>query len=43
MGTVEEICVLVKYSPKSEKMLCKIIENMEGTFDPDEQQATKLD
>ena len=43
MGTVEEICVLVKYSPKSEKMLGNIIENVEGTFDPDEQQATKLD
>ena len=24
-------------------MLGKIIENVEGTFDPDEQQATKLD
>ena len=43
MGTVEEICVLVKYSPKSEKILGNIIENVEGTFHPDEQQATKLD
>ena len=43
MGTIGEICVLVKYSPKSEKMLGKIIENVEGTFDPDEQQATKLE
>ena len=24
-------------------MLGKLIENVEGTFDPDEQQATKLD
>ena len=43
MGTVGEICVLVKYSPKREKMLGKLTENVEGTFDPDEQQATKLD
>ena len=43
MGTVGEICVLEKYSPKREKMLDKLTQNVEGTFDPDEQQATKLD
>ena len=43
MLTVEEICVLLKYSPKREKMPSKLTENVEGTFDPDEQQATKLD
>ena len=43
MKTVGEICVLVKYSPKSEKMLGKLTENVEGTLDPDEQQANKLD
>ena len=31
----------MKYSPKSE-MLGKLTENVEGAFDPDEQQATKL-
>ena len=30
MGTVEEICVLVKFSPKREKMLGAIQENVEG-------------
>ena len=43
MGTVGEICVLVKYSLKREKMLGKLTENVEGTFDSDEQQVTKLD
>ena len=43
MGTVGEIWVLVKNSPKREKMLGKLTENVEGIFDPDEQQATKLD
>ena len=43
MTTVGEICVLVKYSPKCEKMLGKITENVERTFNPDEQQATMLD
>ena len=43
MRTVWEICVLVKYSLKREKMLGKLTQNVEGTFDPDEQQATKLD
>ena len=43
MGTVGEIYVLVKYSSKREKMLGKLTENVEGTFDRDEQQATKLD
>ena len=35
--------VLVRYSPKREKMLGKLTENVEGTFDPDKHQATKLD
>ena len=43
MGTVGEICVFVKYSPKREKMLGKLTENVEGAFNPDEQQPTKLD
>ena len=30
VGTVDEICVLVKYSPKREKMLEIIVENIEG-------------
>ena len=41
METVGEICVLVKYSLKSEKMLGTI--TVKGTFDSDEQQAKKLD
>ena len=43
VGTVGEICVLVKYSAKREKMLDKLTENVERTFNPDEQQETKLD
>ena len=43
MRTVGEICVLVKCSLKREKVLGKLTENVEVTFDPDEQQATKLD
>ena len=43
METVGEICVLVKYSPKRKKMLGKVTENVERTFDCDEHQATKLD
>ena len=31
------------FSETRKKMLGKLIENVEGTFDPDEQQATKLD
>ena len=42
MGTVGEICVFVNYSPKRKKMLGKLTKNMKGTFDPDEQQASKL-
>ena len=30
MGTAREICIYVKYSPKREKILGKIIENIEG-------------
>ena len=29
METVGEVCVLVKYSPKREKMLGSIVENIE--------------
>ena len=43
MGTVGEICVFVNYSLKRKKMLGKLTKNMKGTFDPDEQQASKLD
>ena len=32
LGTVAEICVLVKYSPKREKILGNIMENIEGDF-----------
>ena len=42
MGTVGEICVLVKYSPKREKMLGKIIDNIEGSID-ETRHASKLD
>ena len=30
MSTAEEICILVKYSPKGEKILGKVVENIEG-------------
>ena len=43
VGAVGEICVLVKYSAKREKMLDKLTENVQRTFIPDEQQETKLD
>ena len=44
MGTVGKICVLVnEVFSKTRKMLDKPTENMEGTFDPDQQQATKLE
>ena len=45
MGTVGVICVLVKYCPKREKILGKIIDNVEGKFDEEttNQQASKLD
>lgn len=33
METVGEIFVLVKYSPKLEKMLGNIVENIEGKFE----------
>ena len=42
MGTAGEICVLVKYSPKREKLLGKLSENIEGTLETD-QQASRLD
>jgi len=46
LGTVGEISVLVKYSPKRETMLGKIMENIEGEFedgDRAEHSVTKLD
>ena len=42
MGTAGEICVLVKYSPKREKLLGKLSENIEGTLETDKQ-ASRLD
>ena len=33
MGTVGEICVLVKFSPKRENMLGEIKENIDADFD----------
>lgn len=35
MGVVGEICILIKYSPKREKMLGSLAENIEGEFDSD--------
>ena len=45
MGTTGEVCILVKFSPKREKMLGKITDNIEGTFDEEtiNEQASKLD
>ena len=43
MGTAGEICVLVKYSPKREKLLGQFSENIEGSLDNDDSQASKLD
>ena len=42
MGTAGQICVLVKYSPKREKLLGKLSENIEGTLETDKQ-ANRLD
>ena len=44
MGTISDICILVKYSPKQEKMLSKITNNIEEKFDKEttNQQASKL-
>ena len=42
MRTASEICVLVKYSPKREKLLGKLSENIEGTLETDKQ-ASRLD
>ena len=41
MGELGEICVLVKYSLKCKKMLGKLTENMEETFDTDERLSWK--
>ena len=43
MGTVGEICVLVKYSPKREKILGAIMENIEGEFEELRPGYQKLD
>ena len=45
LGTVGEICVLVKYSPKREKMLGSIMENIESEFEeqPKTDHPSKLD
>lgn len=43
MGTVGEICVLVKYSPKRETMLGAIMENIEGEFEELRPGYQKLD
>ena len=37
MGNAGKICVLVKYSPKREKLLGKLSENIEGTLETDKQ------
>ena len=46
MGTVGEICMLVKYSAKQEKMLGSIVENIEAEFEEssrsDNQMLNKL-
>ena len=42
MGTAGEICVLVKYSPKREKLLGKLNGNIEGTLET-HKQASRLD
>ena len=46
MGTMGAICVLVKYSPKREKMLESIAESIEGEFEEslrsDNQKLDKL-
>ena len=41
MGTAGEICILVKYSPKREKMLGNLSKNIEGTLE--NEKARKLD
>ena len=45
LRTVGEICVLVKYSPKYEKILGSIVENIEGEFQeqPKTDHPSKLD
>ena len=41
MGTVGEICILIKFSPKREKMLSSIQENVEGVVDYEEHSRNK--
>ena len=43
MGTVGEITVLIKYSPKREKMLGSLIENVEGLEESQEGKRDSLD
>ena len=45
IGIVGEICVLVKYSPKREKMLGSIQENVEGEVGEEvhREESTSLD
>ena len=43
MGTVGEITVLIKYSPKREKMLGSLIENVEGLEEGQEGKGDSLD
>lgn len=43
MSTVGEICVLIKYSPKREKMLGMMSSNIEGIEDVDIDNGTSLD
>ena len=42
MGTVGEICFLVKYSPKREKVLSQANKKCRSDIQIDEQQATKF-
>ena len=43
MGTVGQITVLIKYSPKREKMLGSLIENVEGLEESQEGKGDSLD
>ena len=43
MRTVGEITVLIKYSPKREKMLGSLIENVEGLEESQEGKGDSLD
>ena len=43
MGTVGEITVLIKYSPKREKVLGSLMENVEGLEESQECKGDSLD